>query len=109
IKRHLTYNTMNIFKSILSLCVLLFLSFSTTAQKNSSPLTLSGTITTEKNEPLGSASIYISDLKKGTIADSHGHYELKNIPFGTYLVEVKFMGYKTRLEQIYFNENKTVD
>ena len=100
---------MNILKSILSLCVFLVLSVATKAQKNTDRYSLSGTVLNEKSEPLAGASIYISDLKKGSIADSKGHYQLKNIPSGTYLVEIKFIGFKTILDHIYFDENKTAD
>lgn len=100
---------MNLLRYISPFCVFLFLSLAVSAQKSTARFTLSGKIITENNEPLAGASIYISDLKKGTIADSHGNYLLKNIPTGTYLVEVKFIGFKTMLEHIYFDENKTAD
>jgi iron complex outermembrane receptor protein len=95
--------------SISLIFFLLVFSLSSYAQKNTERFNLSGTVINENNEPLEGASIYISDLKKGAIADSKGHYQLKNIPSGTYLVEVKFIGYKTILDQIYFDKNITAD
>lgn len=59
--------------------------------------------------PLSGTSVYISDLKKGSVADANGNYTINNISSGTYLVEIKYIGYKTILQNIYFNENKMQD
>ncbi len=57
---------------------------------------LAGMITDKKtNQPLPGATVYISDLKLGVIADSLGNYIFKNIPSGTFLIEIKFEGYKS--------------
>lgn len=58
--------------------------------------TLSGKITeTKTGNPLPSATIYISDLKTGTVADSNGHYFFRSLPSGTYLVEARNVGFKS--------------
>ena len=66
------------------------------AQKNNnSRVALTGKITLEKTGlPLPGATIYISDLKLGATADESGNYILRNIPAGTYIIEVGFVGYK---------------
>ncbi len=57
---------------------------------------LSGTITDKKsNQPLAGATVYIPDLKLSTVSDSSGNYKFKNLPAGTFLIEIKFEGYKT--------------
>jgi len=57
---------------------------------------LSGTVTDKKtNQPLAGATVFISDLKLGVIADSTGNYIFKNIPSGSFLIEIKFEGYKS--------------
>lgn len=57
---------------------------------------LSGTVTDKKtNQPLAGATIFIPDLKLSIVADSSGAYKFKNLPVGTFLVEVRFEGYKT--------------
>lgn len=83
--------------------------FSAGAQKNNHRFALSGNISNQFDSALAGASVYISDLKKGSVADNNGHFELNNIPSGTYLVEVKFIGYKTILKNIYFNADKQVN
>lgn len=48
------------------------------------------------NAPLAGATIYISDLKLTTISNTNGDFSLNNIPSkGKFLVEVKYLGYKT--------------
>jgi len=91
-------------------CLLATIStFSAAAQKNNHRFRLSGSIANNFDSALAGASVYISDLKKGSIADNNGNFEINNIPSGTYLVEVKFIGYKTILKNIYFNSDKEVN
>ena len=77
------------------------------AQKNSARYSLSGKISDTSGAPLPGASVYIPDLKKGSIADVNGMYNISNIPGGTYLVEIKYIGYKTIVENVNFDQNKT--
>jgi len=62
---------------------------------------LSGRIT-EKDKGAGvpSASVYIPDLKLGALADSNGYYKFNSLPSGSYLVEVRSVGYKTIIRTI---------
>ncbi len=94
---------------IATLCIALFASLTISAQKSSARYSLSGKVTTSSGALLSNASVYISDIRKGSIADANGNYKINDIPSGTYLVEVRFIGYKTILQNIYFNENKTVN
>lgn len=79
------------------------------AQKNSNQFSLSGISSTIDGKPLAGTSIYIPDLRKGSIADANGNYIIKNIPSGTYLIEVKYIGYQTIAESLFINENKKVN
>jgi len=55
---------------------------------------LTGRIYNEKDKKeLVNASVYIEDLKAGASSDSNGVYTIKNLPAGTYLVEVHLLGY----------------
>jgi iron complex outermembrane receptor protein len=79
------------------LCGLLFIK-SISAQTKSS---LGGKITDGKTgEPLGGASIYFPDLKRGTIAAETGIYQMQNITQGNYLVEVSHTGYTSVNETV---------
>lgn len=61
----------------------------------------SGTIKDEKNgQPLNGVSIYIPDLKIGTLSNTSGEYKIKNIPSGTYLIEISLIGYRSIAERV---------
>ncbi len=63
----------------------------------------------ETKEALYGATIYISDLKVGTITDTAGYYELKNLPKGKYLAEVKLIGYASQLININLAGDQTLN
>ena len=65
---------------------------------------LSGSITTQNNEPI-SATIYIPQLEKGTIANLDGYYSISNIPDGTYSIVFSMLGYATVSKKIDFSED----
>jgi len=57
---------------------------------------LSGQVTDSKTgRPLSGATILIPDLKLGVAADANGQYNFKGLPSGTFLVEIKYLGYKS--------------
>src|SRR5699024_3667425 len=80
-----------------------------TAQNQPPPkaiVKLSGKVINSKTEdPLISATVYIPDLKKGAVTDVNGHYEIKHIPKGKYLVEVRYTGFSTTTESILINKD----
>ena len=47
----------------------------------------------ETKESLYGATIYISDLRVGTVTDTSGAYILRNLPHNKLLLEVKMLGY----------------
>ncbi|MEO6819435.1 MAG: TonB-dependent receptor [Ginsengibacter sp.] len=99
---------MKFLKCFILLFTFSFLSTITTAQKKDNKYSLLGNITFD-NSPLPSASVYIPDLRKGSIADDKGNFQINNIPSGTYLVEVNYVGYQTITQNIYFNANKKLN
>ena len=60
-------------------------------------------------EALPGASIYIADIKLGTIADTGGKYFFRDIPFGHHLVEVSHIGYTSIIEHIDIDKNTEKD
>ena len=50
--------------------------------------------------PLPGATIFIEELKKGKVSDKHGEFSFPDIPFGTYSLTVKFMGYRTTVKKV---------
>ncbi len=92
------------FIALFSIALLFFAQ--TKAQKKQDKFSFSGTITAASNGlPLAGTTISIADLKKGGVANAAGHFEINNIPYGTYLAEVRFIGYKSVLKNISFDKN----
>ncbi len=61
------------------------------------------------NEPLSGATVYISDLKATTISDAKGEFLIKNIPAkGKFLVEVRYVGYKTTSRLVDLNLSQSL-
>jgi iron complex outermembrane recepter protein len=97
---------MKIVLFIIAISIGVFNSFTVKAQKRAERYSLSGKITDTSGAPLQGASVYISDLKKGSVADVNGNYQIDNIADGNYVVEIKFIGYKTILQNIDFDQDK---
>jgi len=64
---------------------------------------------TNESSALAGASVYIPDLKLGVMTDNDGNYKFDNLPSGTYLVEVHFVGYKTLTKTIHIGGPITQD
>jgi outer membrane receptor for ferrienterochelin and colicins len=45
--------------------------------------------------PLAAVNVFLKDTKHGTITDSLGYFEIKGLPFGGYVLEVRRVGFKT--------------
>lgn len=66
-------------------------------------------IDAKTNEPLSGATIYISDLKATTISNANGEFLIKNIPTkGKFLVEVRYVGYKTTSQLVDLTISQTL-
>ena len=63
----------------------------------------------KKNAPLSAASVLIPDLQLLSIADSNGNYLFKSLPGGSYLVQVKYSGYKTVTRTIHISGTTIAD
>jgi iron complex outermembrane receptor protein len=61
------------------------------------------------NEPLSGATIYISDLKATTTTNANGEFTFTNVPAkGKFLVEVRYVGYKTTSKQVDLAANNQI-
>ncbi len=62
---------------------------------------ISGKITDARTkESLRSVSIYIPDLKTGTVSGADGFYSIKNLPAGSYVIQVSIIGYESQLLKV---------
>ena len=97
-------------KKTISVFVLFIIAYTSVHAKNLPvKIILSGTVKDEKtNTPLQGVSIYIPDLKLGVVTDSTGKFIITNLPTGTFLIEIKYEGYKTITQTIVLkNLNET--
>jgi outer membrane receptor for ferrienterochelin and colicins len=83
--------------------LLILFSVTCSSQNNS----LSGRIS-DRSENLSYVNIYIQNTKFGTSSNDEGHYQIKNIPSGTYKIVVSSLGYKTKTIKITFNKNEKI-
>src|ERR1700729_3038378 len=80
-------------KNILPVAVFLLTGLAAMGQAS-----LAGKVTDSKTHAhIPGATIRIADLNLSANSDSLGHYQLKNIPAGYYLVEVEHTGYATKI------------
>lgn len=84
---------------------LLFIALLCTGTYLLSQNNINGIITDTQHKILTGATIYIPELQKGTISDSEGKYELKNLPNGHHKLQVSYMGYKSQIIDFQLNGN----
>jgi iron complex outermembrane recepter protein len=64
---------------------------------------ITGKITDQDHLPLLGATVFISDLNKGTIADENGNYQLNNLPNGKTRIIYSYVGFSNRIETVELN------
>ena len=60
-------------------------------------------------EAIPGATVYIPELKTGTIADINGVYKIENLPKVKVIIQVSFLGYKSVVENIDLATTKSRD
>lgn len=85
-------------KRIVIVYLLIFSSHFTNAQNK-----ISGKITDQDNLPLAGATVFVSELNKGTISDENGEYQLSNLHYGKIRVQFSFIGYANQIESVDLN------
>ena len=98
-------------KSILTSLIVtsLYLFFQTSTTFSQSVGTLKGIILdSESGDKLISATVFIKNTKLGAHSKHDGSFIIKNIPVGSYDVEISYIGYKKyELKQIQIKANQT--
>ncbi len=70
--------------------------------------TISGSVRDKKNgEDLTGATIFVVEMKTGTVTDLYGRYSI-TLPEGKYTLQYSFIGYKTVKEQVDLTSPKTI-
>ena len=71
---------------------------------------LSGKVTDAKeSKPLEGAIVYIPDLKVGSLVHADGSYQIDRLPGGTFLVQIRYIGYSQELKTVNINGKTTID
>jgi len=83
-------------KKILIILIMI-LSYHITSAQNKITGKITDNIT---GEAIPGATIYIPELKTGTIADINGVYKIENLPGVKVIIQVSFLGYKSEVENI---------
>ncbi len=96
----------NVLCQVFTAFLILFF-YSETAFSQSTVGSISGKALVKDGNYLQGATVKISELNKTTTTDSDGTYQLKNIPFGTYLVEIKLNGYESSPASVIVDQNNT--
>ncbi|MCK4747031.1 MAG: TonB-dependent receptor [Bacteroidales bacterium] len=65
-----------------------------------SQYTISGEVADEQNQPLPGANLVITELNKGAVSSGNGTFRIENIPAGSYVLTLTFVGYEPRVEYI---------
>ena len=66
---------------------------------------LKGKIISDKNEPLESVNVLIEGTQFGAVSMRDGSFEIKNLPFGVYVLEVSMIGYAKIKLTVTFNND----
>jgi len=91
----------NIMKYIFFAAIIL-LSYNFLSAQNKN---ITGFIFDKDNQPLNGANVIISGTNFGAASDINGYFEIKNIPFGIYDLEISVIGFKKeKIRNIKFYE-----
>lgn len=67
-------------------------------------VTVSGVLQDQQGQGIMGATIRLlhpeGELVQGQVSDEKGHFELKNVAQGIYIIEMAFLGYETRRQEI---------
>ena len=71
--------------------------------------TLKGVVTDKATgETLPVVNVFITELTKGDVTNIDGEYTITDVPYGTYTVSVRFVGYKTLEMEVRIASSETV-
>lgn len=92
-------------KQFILILIALLISFISWAQNK---YTISGHVKDASGEDLIGATIYVTNLKTGTVTNVYGFYSI-TLNKGTYQLDYSYVGFETLSKTIDLNENKNID
>jgi hypothetical protein len=88
--------------------IILFIYFTAQSLYSFSSGILQGIISTESNEALIGAHVYIPEIDKATIANGFGQFQFQNIKSGKYTIEISFIGFETQKLNVEIKDGQTI-
>jgi iron complex outermembrane receptor protein len=104
-----------IFKNTITMAILWIISFlsanaSITINDPNKKITLQGKVTDKTtHETLPGATVFIPDLKTGTVTDQQGNFTIPNLPASTFMVQISFVGYQTLTQAVDLSKQREVN
>ncbi|WP_281231093.1 TonB-dependent receptor [Flavobacterium gelatinilyticum] len=93
---------------IISLLSLFFVLLSSTTAWAQEKAVIKGQISLSNNDAADNVSVVLKGTKIGTVTDSQGFYEIKNITPGNYTIRISAVGHTTKEENITVNEGESL-
>ena len=90
------------------LAILLLLPNLSVKAQSHRPGQIKGFVTTTDGAPAQGISIKLKNTSKGTIANTNGSFEFKNLSSGSYTVEFSMLGYETSTAEAIITDDKPV-
>lgn len=87
--------------SVLSFCFIFLFSTEIFAQEKA---TIKGQISLSNNEAADNVSVVLKGTKIGTVTDSQGFYEIKNVNPGNYTIRISAVGHSPKEKEVIVNE-----
>lgn len=84
--------------------IIIFLFLFAGIYANAQEFTLSGKVTDNSSNPLANASVYITELKKGTTTNFNGKFAM-TLKEGDYTIKVMYLGYKPKTKKVSITKN----
>jgi iron complex outermembrane receptor protein len=79
-------------------------------QASAQRYSISGSVKDARNgQALLGASVNLVPLKQGVIADQQGTFSFSDLVSGTYTIQVSFLGYQTKTEEVVVTDNVSVE
>jgi len=92
-------------KRVLLSVILVYMFAGLFAQGNQGSIT--GVVFDEEGSPLSGATVKVKETNKGTATNSSGYFIITGLDYGTYSLEVEFLGYQSQEKEVVLNNNLT--
>lgn len=68
---------------------------------------ISGRVTTSDGQPAASVTVTLKSTRRSALTNDNGYFIMRNVPVGTYQLEVSLVGYETAIKEIIVNDKQT--